>query len=86
MEAPFATSIRAVDERRRNDYVWGPARTRGPGGLSEKENLLVVIKDLKSQQKGAEKTYEARIWTLKALVFVGPFLSRCAGFAPSISQ
>ena len=32
-----------------------------------------MIKDLKTQQKGAEKTYEARVWTLKALVFVGPF-------------
>ena len=32
-----------------------------------------MIKGLKTQQKGAERTYEARVWTLKALVFVGPF-------------
>ena len=32
-----------------------------------------MIKDLQTRKEGAEKTYESRGWTLKALVLVGPF-------------
>ena len=56
--------------------------------VRRRTNLIVVIKGLKNKKEGAERAYEARVWTLKALVLVGPFFfwSRCAGFAPSISQ
>jgi hypothetical protein len=39
-----------------------------------------VIEGLKTQKEGAERTYGSRVWTLKALVFVGPFLVAVRSF------
>ena len=46
--------------------------------VRRRTNLIVVIKSLKTQKEGAERAYEARVWTLKALVLVGPFFCRGA--------
>ena len=41
--------------------------------MRRRTNLIVVIKGLKNKKEGAERAYKARVWTLKALVFLEPF-------------
>ena len=48
--------------------------------VRRRTNLIFVIKGLKTRKEGAEREYEARVWTLKALVFVGHFFVAVSWF------